>query len=137
MPTYSYHCPKCSESRDIVKPLALLNRYEFCLACDEVLERRICAPAVVSDYSGYSCPITGDWIEGRRAHEQNLAKHGKRLLEPGEREQFIADKAAKERESDVAIEATVAEFVQNLPPRKQEQLATELEHGASVTITRN
>jgi len=44
-------------------------------------------PAIASDYEAYDCPITGKTIDGRREHEANLAKHGCRILEPGEHEQ--------------------------------------------------
>ncbi|MBF0157489.1 MAG: hypothetical protein HQL57_09930 [Magnetococcales bacterium] len=44
----------------------------------------VLAPAVRSDYAPYDCPITGQVIEGRRAHRENLARHGCRLLEAGE-----------------------------------------------------
>lgn len=41
-------------------------------------------PMIVSDYEAYECPVTGNMIEGRTAHEENLAKTGCRILERGE-----------------------------------------------------
>ncbi|MEC9266718.1 MAG: hypothetical protein VX464_11715 [Pseudomonadota bacterium] len=41
-------------------------------------------PGIAGDYETYDCPITGQPIEGRAAHRENLKKHGCRLLEPGE-----------------------------------------------------
>lgn len=61
------------------------------------------APAnvyVAKDYEAYECPITGKMIEGRSAHRENLKKHGCRVFEPGEREQFIRDRP-KEIERDI------------------------------------
>lgn len=43
---------------------------------------------VVSDYPGYDCPVTGQWVEGRAAHKENLKRTGCRLLERGERQEF-------------------------------------------------
>jgi len=43
-----------------------------------------CTPVVVGDYGEYDCPITGEPVEGRAAHRENLKKHGCRLLEKGE-----------------------------------------------------
>lgn len=47
---------------------------------------------ISSDIAGYTCPVTGKWVEGRRAHRDNLKRRGCRLLEPGEKDQFIKDK---------------------------------------------
>jgi len=41
-------------------------------------------PMIVSDYEAYECPVTGDMIEGRHAHSENLKRNDCRLLEPGE-----------------------------------------------------
>lgn len=49
---------------------------------------------IVSDYEGYSCPITGNWIEGKSSHRENLKKHGCRVFEPGELEDFKRNKPA-------------------------------------------
>lgn len=49
-------------------------------------------PQISADYEAYDCPVTGEIIEGRRAHRENLKKQGCRILEPGEREQFKKDK---------------------------------------------
>lgn len=98
--------------------------------------RHISAPAVLGDYPGYNCPITGDWIEGRRAHQENLKKHGCRVYEPGETEQTRARMAFEEKQLEASIESTVEEFVEKLPARKREQLAIELENGADVGVVK-
>lgn len=54
-------------------------------------------PMIGSDYKGYSCPVTGQWVEGKRAHEENLKRTGCRLLEKGEKEQY-AKNLARDRE---------------------------------------
>lgn len=41
-------------------------------------------PMVVRDYQAYECPVTGQMIEGRHAHKENLKRTDCRLLEPGE-----------------------------------------------------
>lgn len=33
-------------------------------------------PMTFGDYEGYQSPITGDWIEGRRARQYDMEKHG-------------------------------------------------------------
>ncbi len=125
MPTYAYKCP-CGKSRDIVKPLALLNQFEFC-PCGNPMQRQISAPAVRSDYAGYSCPITGKWVEGRRAHEQNLKEHGCRVLEPGETDGVKRSTKAADAALDAAVEATAEEFVEKLSGDDRAALGVALE----------
>ena len=56
-----------------------------------------CAPMVVSDYQTYDCPITGNPIEGRAAHKENLKRNNCRLLEKGESRE--APKRYEERQA--------------------------------------
>lgn len=137
MPTYVYTCTCCKKLQDVIKPLALIDRAEVCDECHLVMQRTIQAPLVRGDYPGYTCPITGDWIEGRRAHQENLKKHGCRVQEPGEKEEFLRRRGQEEKEFDAKIEATTEEFVTNLPEPKRAQLYNELSAGADCAITRS
>ena len=38
--------------------------------------RPLQTPASYSDTPGYRSPVTGEWIEGRRARKYDLEKHG-------------------------------------------------------------
>ena len=136
MPMYSYRCGACGAAQDVFKAIKDLDLAEPCARCNTAMTRQICAPAVRGDYPGYSCPITGDWIEGRRAHQENLKKHGCRVYEPGETEQTQARMAFEEKQLEASIESTVEEFIEKLPARKREQLAVELENGADVGVVR-
>lgn len=137
MPIYSYKCPTCARKRDVFKRIADLDRVENCLNCGFAMNRQLAAPMVRGDYPGYDCPITGKWIEGRRAHEENLKKHGCRVYEPGETEAGKRRRAAEEAALDSAVESTVEEFVETLPTAKKERLAAEIESGLDVQLTRN
>lgn len=137
MPMYSYKCPTCARRWDIFKPLAELNRVELCGNCNFAMNRQVVAPMVRGDYAGYKCPITGSWVEGRRAHEENLRKHGCRVLESGETEAVKRNRAASEAALDASVEATVEEFFETLPTEKKERLAAEVESGADTVLTRN
>lgn len=68
---------------------------------------------VAKDYEGYSCPVTGKWVEGRTAHRENLKRHGCRLLERGERER--AEKT-REREFREQCSRTAHEMVARMAP---------------------
>jgi hypothetical protein len=88
------------------------------------------------DYPGYVCPVSGKYVEGRRAHKENLEKHGCRVLEPGEKEHKERLRAEADKELDRRIEKTVGETIHAMPPEKQRKLTTELEHGASAAVVR-
>ncbi|MDA1043840.1 MAG: hypothetical protein O3C57_01310 [Verrucomicrobia bacterium] len=71
--------------------------------------------SISSDYEGYQCPVTDKWIEGRKAHMENLKQVNCRLLEPGEREhntkrgrKYVDDKM------DAAIDKAVDEVARGL-----------------------
>ena len=105
MPVYSYKCPLCQKSFDRFLRLVDYDMPQTC-DCGAQAVKQLCAPAVRGDYAGYSCPVTGQWIEGRRAHEENLRRHGCRVLEPGETEAARRNHAAAEAEFDRQIEQT-------------------------------
>ena len=67
------------------------------------------------DYRPYSCPVTGKPIEGRRAHQENLKRTGCRVLERGEKEANMRERADQDRQlerkiSD-AVEKTAAQIL--------------------------
>lgn len=137
MPIYLYRCPACLTKRDIFKPLSLLNRSELCESCKTEMERQLCPTAIVADYAGYSCPVTGQWIEGRRAHQENLKRHGCRVLESGETDQVRRARAAEEMALDREVDSTVEQFFETLPTEKKAQLAAEVSSGLDVSLVRN
>lgn len=101
------------------------------------MERQLSAPRIVADYAGYNCPITGKWVEGRRAHEENLKRHGCRVLEAGETEQVSRNRKAEDEALDRAVEATAEQFVETLSSDKREALGVALESGLDVSIERS
>lgn len=101
------------------------------------MERQLSAPAIVADYAGYTCPVSGKRIEGRRAHEENLKRHGCRILEAGETEQVSRQRASEEARVDREVESTVEQFYETLPTDKREQLAVAVQSGLDVAIERS
>ena len=126
MPTYSYRC-SCGTSFDRILPLARFSEPQTC-TCGAVASRVIVAPAIRGDYAGYTCPISGKWIEGRRAHQENLARNGCRILEPGE--------SRAEASLDAALDSTVEELISNLSTRDKERLTAEMDAGVSAEVVR-
>ncbi len=45
------------------------------MVSDKNRARPPAAPRVFGDFEGYQSPITGDWIEGRRARKYDLERH--------------------------------------------------------------
>jgi putative FmdB family regulatory protein len=136
MPIYLYKCDRCQARRQVFKKLALLNCEEKCEICTTAMARQVTAAAVVGDYAPYDCPITGDRIEGRRAHEENLRKHGCRVYEPGETEAFKRRRAADEAAFEESVEATVDEFIARAPAEKREALAIAEQVGITAEVGR-
>ena len=134
MPFYDYKCLECGQKASVFKKVAELDRVEL---CHGAMQRQVSAPMIRGDYAGYSCPITGKWIEGKRAHQENLKKHGCRVYEPGETAQNTRRRAAEDVAFDKAIDATTEQFIHELPVQKREQLAVELQGGATTEVTRS
>ena len=135
MPVYSYRC-QCGEVFDKFLPLKAYREAQVCPSCGLVAEKQLTAVAVLGDLPGYACPVTGKWVEGRRAHEQNLKETGCRVLEKGEREDAARFRKAADTALENAIADTAARAVAAMPVAKQEKLAAELASGASVSVER-
>jgi putative FmdB family regulatory protein len=135
MPLYSYKCPACGSSFDRLLRLIDYDLPQTC-TCGSPAVKQLAAPAVRGDYAGYNCPVTGQWIEGRRAHEENLRRHGCRVLEPGETQSAKASHAQGEAAFDRQIEETAEQLVAGLSSQKLEKLAGEMEAGVTATVVR-
>lgn len=135
MPLYDYKCAACGTAFSRMLPLARFDEAQHC-KCGAFATKQLSAPAVRGDYAGYSCPMTGQWIEGRRAHEENLRKHGCRVLEPGESESARRHAVAEDVALDRAVEETTDSFIAGLSGDQRAQLASEVSAGASVAVER-
>lgn len=137
MPLYDFSCDACGiQHIDVVRSLADYGKPYYCSKCGKPMRLLLAAPMIVMDYPGYQCPITGTWIEGRRAHRENLKKHGCRVLESGEKEAAVKYREAEDAALDAALEQTIGAAIEAMPPRKQEQLYQELQAGAGFTVER-
>lgn len=83
----------------------------------QTVDRRsdLSMPMISSDYKAYECPVTGNMIEGRRAHSENLKVTGCRLHEKGEFEDVKKNgKKYVEARMDLAIDKAVDEVARDL-----------------------
>lgn len=137
MPLYTYACPVCSKKFDIFKRLADLDSPSHCPQCLFEMQRQVTAAAVVGDYPGYLCPVTNNWIEGRKAHQENLAKHGARVLERGETAEFTRRKAAEDDAFAEKVADSIMPAVAKLSGDDQNRLGEALQKGMSAEFTRS
>lgn len=134
MPIYEYKCA-CGKRFDRYLRLADYAEPQIC-ECGQIAAKQLSAPAVQGDFAGYTCPITGKWIEGRRAHNENLARHGCRVLETGETAQAKLNAAAAEDALVERFAETAVSIVEQMSSAKREQLGRELQSGLDVSVER-
>lgn len=137
MPMYDYRCNSCGRVFDVLKPIAELDNAQQCVCASYDTQRLLSAPHISPDYAPYDCPITGKRIEGRKAHFENLRKHGCRVLEPGETEQSRQWARQEDAKFEAGIGETVERFIEQLPTRKREILAAELQSGLTAEVVRS
>ena len=135
MPLYEYRCQECQQRFERFVKLEDYQAPQTC-ACGGGSERIISIPRFIVEDVGYDCPITGEWIGSKHAHENNLAKHGCRVLETGEKEAAAKFRAKQEQDFDQKIEETVERTIDLMPSEKRERLANELESGLTAEVVR-
>ena len=137
MPVYEYTCHQCRKGFEVVRKMQDYREPAYCPVC-HTLGNRVLSPAAVrGDYEGYQCPVTGKWVEGRKAHEENLRQTGCRVFEPGEKQEFERRREREEAEFDAKLEQSIGETVAAMPAEKQQKLAQELAAGAGIGFTRS
>ena len=134
MPMYQFRCTE-GHTFDRLVPLAQSDEPQPC-PCGAAASRQIIAPAIRTDYPGYTCPVSGKWIEGRVAHRENLARTGCRVLEPGETSALTSRQQSSEAALEAALDSTAEELIANLSSRDKERLAAEMDAGLSAEVVR-
>lgn len=113
MPIYEYRC----EAHGKFSGWAFMSERETpqeCPDCGAPSRYTISAPRVFSDHSGYISPSTGEWVEGRRARLNDLAKSGCRPYEVGEMQDAQRRARDAEAEIDKQIDETVEKTIVEL-----------------------
>lgn len=137
MPLYTYRCA-CGHTERAMVRIAERDDTRYCTHAPlpTPMERVFEAPMVGPDYAAYDCPVTGRMIEGRRAHRENLKRHGARVAEPGERQEAQARAKAEEESLIARVGESVEADIAALPAEKRERLGAEMEHGLDVNVER-
>lgn len=134
MPIYSAQCTECNYRFDIFRKISDRNLPANCERCKAPARRIVDKASISPDYEPYQCPITGVEIRGRRAHEENLKKHGCRVYEPGELDDHKRERAKQEEQLLEDVANAAAEVALAMPQEKFEILSGELIHGAEVDM---
>lgn len=82
-----------SEARDFVDPAVFFAKQP------EPKRGNFATPQISGDYEIYDCPVTGNPVEGRAAHRENLKRTGCRILEKGESSEAPKRYEARKEES--------------------------------------
>jgi putative FmdB family regulatory protein len=127
MPLYDFLCSKGHKYERQVR-LDDFDTVQMC-DCGADSQRQISAPMFTVDQTGYTCPITEKWIGSKREHENNLAAHGCRVLEPGEKEESTKSRQLADEAFDKSIDQTVEREIESWDSSKKESLHNELVNG--------
>lgn len=134
MPLHDFRCPDGHTIESYVEHG--VESIE-CPRCKSVAPKVfLTAPMVHGDLPGYHSPVTGKWIEGRRARKEDLKRTGSRPYEDGERQEFERRRASEEAAFDKSLENTIEGEIASMPARKKELLEQEVRAGASVEVQR-
>jgi putative FmdB family regulatory protein len=106
MPIYEYHCQQCNERFDGFKKLVDSDQPQA-HTCGTVSQKVISKPMIAIDYPAYESPATGRWVEGKKAHLEELKRTGCRILEPGESKDMEGRLKANEAKLDNFIDTSV------------------------------
>lgn len=98
--------------------------------CSKCGTKAISAPPPATMYRqleyDYECPITGAPIQSKHAHEENLLRHGKHVLEKGELADAQRTRATLDEEFENKVCETAAQLVHDLPNEMKQALEQEL-----------
>lgn len=127
MPLYDLLCSEGHKTERMI-PLAQFSEPIEC-PCGSPAKRVISAPMFSVEQVGYSCPVTGKWVNSGREHRENLKEQGCRVLEPGETEAASAFRQREEADFEAKLDKTVETELAKMPSEKKEQLYSELTRG--------
>lgn len=129
MPLYTFACPACKRTETAFRKIAERDHLPVCQCKPGMrgfypMERVIEAPAVHADLPGYTSPIDGRWVEGRRARTEDLKRNNCRPWEGMEVERKEAIKRAEAADAEFGkqIESGVAEVYNGMSAESQRAL---------------
>lgn len=117
MPIYDYACQQCGNQETGYRRID--DRHNGPVCCAATMQMQISPHMVMPDLPGYESPVTGKWIEGRVARQEDLRRSGCRPYELGEKQEFIKQKKASEKANDAKLYDAIAKTYYNMPEQKR------------------
>lgn len=116
MPQYVTQCALCSKRETIYRTVEQRNNLDPC-ECGGEVSRIISAPTVIGDITPYISPTTGKLLSSKTDEQNEIAKHGYIIKEPG-LEKDVARWGQEKKERDfapiaAAVDLKVKELVNN------------------------
>ena len=84
----------------------------------------------------YDSPIDGRPITSMKARTEDLARSGCRPYDPDQKQDQQRRKIESQKALEKSIDTSVASSIANMPTKKRESLAVEMEHGATAEVVR-
>jgi len=117
VPVYEYLCDR-GHHIEAIRRMELSSLSVQCTVCGSEAKRIISPVRVFGDYQGYVSPVSGRWVEGRRARDEDMKRNGCRPYESGEREEAIRRAADYERKVEEKIDESVERAASELNLRR-------------------
>lgn len=137
MPLHDWRC-ECGHIFEAFVSLEQLkvNPVIYLCSCGSPAEIvHLKAPTVRGDLPGYQSPVTGEWIEGKVARRNDLARHDCVPYDEGMKQDSATRKAHQEQELERGIDETIDAEISKMPAHKKELLEQEARAG-DLQITR-
>lgn len=124
IPIYEYVC-EVGHGFERYLPVAQYATAQRC-ECGAASQKVLSAPMVVTDLPGYSSPVDGRWVEGRKARREDLARNNCVPYEPSMKSEYMKKIDRNTAALDAKVDAHVESEIARMPARKREKLEAEL-----------
>lgn len=136
MPIHDFRCQGCQKVEERFVSVTNLQEPQT-HACGAAMDKVFLTPPMVTpDLPGYESPVSGEWIEGKSARRNDLARNDCVPWEPGMREENAKRREASARNEEKVIDQAFESTLAEMPVRKKETLEQEIRAGASAEIMR-
>ena len=113
MPYYDFRCNVCGDTLPIFRKIESRDFPEY--HCAQAMNRLVTASQLVlPDLTPYVSPVSGKWINSRRQRNEELAREGCFILEPGVKRDIARNAQAKKEKNLQRMDATIDQTVSAL-----------------------
>lgn len=119
MPVYCYACEVCGGQEDAFRTIDERNSGPIC--CRKQMKLEIRPAWVRPDTPGYQSPVTGKWVEGKKARREDMKRAGARPWEgmAAEKSEAARQRKYAEQKQDKRLDESVRRAYHQLPPAKR------------------